>query len=167
MQRLVRKRAAVPRFVRLFALETEIRAEIDERLALRVAFRRKVLRKTVRQRRKDHVALFDDLRLRAADEIAQAAVSGVYVRKRHALEAHRADRRELRRGMQVNQAADLRPGVSGCADNADFYLFHFRKPSLPQFSSARTSFAAARTFSGHGAPLTLRSFTHFSRLIAV
>ena len=60
MQLFVQKCAAVPLGVFVLALEAEVRAEINERLACFHTFCGKLLRKSVRKRGKNNVALFNN-----------------------------------------------------------------------------------------------------------
>ena len=79
---------AVPLLIFLLALETKIRAEIDEHLSLCVALGGQLLGQAVRQGGKDHVALFHDLFLFAADRLAHLIIGRIDLRKALPFKAH-------------------------------------------------------------------------------
>ena len=132
VQRFIKEGAAVPFGVLVLALEAEVRAEVDERLACGDALFRKLLRKAVRQRGEDHVALFNDRVLILADHIVEEAVGGIDVAELLTLKGYRADRGDLRFGVRKQQTHQLGACIAGCPDDSCFYLcIHFNQ-SLSQ-----------------------------------
>ena len=114
-------RLAVPLVVLLFAVQTEVSAEVDQLFAGGDALAGESLAQPVRQRRKHDVALRDDRVLVLEQYVAYPEEIGIYVAQLFAFEADRRRRDEPRLGMSAQQPREFRSGIAGRSHYSCFY----------------------------------------------
>ena len=121
---------AVPFLIIVLVFQAEIRPQVDKDLSRVVTRLCELLRKPVRKRGKDHVALLHHFLLRTAHQIADVVVRRIDVAERLPGKADRADGRQLRLRMPGEQPDQLRAGVTGRAHDAclDIHSRHLLYP---------------------------------------
>ena len=121
MELLVLIGSAVPFLIFFLAVQPEIRAQVNKRLAFLVTGFGQLLGKPMRQSGEYHVAFVHHLAGGFTNHIAQIEVGGIYLTDCLSLKADGADGRNLRLRMAQQQPHQLRAGVAGGSDNSRMY----------------------------------------------